>query len=123
MKRNPRFRAAFCLLIIIFVLILMINSESLLNWYMTSRLHSYTDVNKRIVLLNMSKSYSTNYWNQQYLLESSRANTEIERRFIANLIHERFGTNGISELQRLAADLTLESSKSNIFAVMTFYEK
>lgn len=90
---------------------------------MTSRLHSYTDVNKRIVLLNMSKSYSTNYWNQQYLLESSRANTEIERRFIANLIHERFGTNGISELQRLAADLTLESSKSNIFAVMTFYEK
>lgn len=123
MKLNPRFRAAYGLLVVIFVLILTINSQSLLNWYMSSRLHSYADVNKRIVLLNMSRSYSTNYWNQQYLLEAYRANSEVERRFIADIIHERFGTNETSELQQMAARPISESSRSNILAVINFYEK
>ena len=105
-----------------FVLALLTKPQPLSDWWVTHQLHATANPSKRIALLNMSRAYPTNYWNQQYLWEATRANTEMERRFLADLIHERYSTNGILELRSLSAQPVSEPSKSNALAVISILE-
>jgi hypothetical protein len=122
MKSKLSAWAIFIVFIALFILAMFLKPQSLSNWWVTHQLHATASPSKRIALLNMTISYSTNYWNQEYLQETARANTEIERRFLADLIQQRFGTNGISALQPVAAQPASDSAKSNVLAVVSILE-
>ena len=107
----------------LFILALTIKPQTLLNWRMKRQIYATTDPSKRIVLLNMSLLYPTNYWNKEYLQETTRANTEMERRYLANIIQQRFGTNGVSALQSLMEQSASNIAQSNILAIVSILEK
>ena len=49
------------------------------------------DVSRRIVLYNVSQEGPQGYWNGKYVQYSLRADTEMERRFLAGVLVERYG--------------------------------
>jgi hypothetical protein len=80
------------------------------------------DPNKRIVLINATLVYDQAYWNPRYLEYALRVEADFERKFAANLIHQRFGTNGVTELRHLLKEQTSESARSNGAAVVSILE-
>jgi hypothetical protein len=73
--------------------------------------------------MNMSRAYSPTYWNPKYIQETLRASTEVERRFLADLLYERFGTNGIGDLHALLSSSIPQYSETNVQEVVSFMEK
>lgn len=98
--------------------IIMARPEPVLNRLTARSIQRESDSAKRIVLLNMTRTYEQSYWNPEYLKEAARASTSLERSFIAQLIHERFGTNATHELERIMVPQLPETSKSNIVLVL-----
>ena len=107
------------ILALTFVFLLAIKSESVHNWRITRELKATTDPSRRIALLNLTRPYPTNYWNDEYLKECARANSEMEQRFLADLIQERLGSNGIPQLRAFATVSTNAAAKSNLLSVLS----
>lgn len=119
MRPKLKILVVLCLLGIILLAVVMVRSEPILNWFVARSLHSEKDAKKRVVLINTTLRYAPEYWNREYLREALRADTQWERRFLAELIRERFHTNATQELQSLLTQGVPESSKSNVIAVIS----
>jgi hypothetical protein len=101
MRRKLDIIVALVLLGIVLLAVVMVRSEPILNWFTARSLHSENDPKTRVVLINTTLTYAPEYWNREYLREALRADSQWERRFIADLIRERFNTNATQELQSL----------------------
>jgi len=98
--------------------LLLIKPEPIVNWLAWQNLQRETDPTKRIVLIHTALSYDAKYWNQRYLFSALRAGDPVEQSVIANIIFERFGTNGIPSLQAIARAAASEQERSNGLAVI-----
>lgn len=65
---------------------LSVRSEPVVNWLMARELLSEADPNKRIVLINTSLAGDPQFWNPRYLRCALLAESDYERRFIADLL-------------------------------------
>jgi len=119
MRSKLKIIVVLALLGIILLAVVMVRSEPILNWFTARSLHSENDAKKRVVLINTTLTYAPEYWNREYLLEALRADTQWERRFLADLIRQRFHTNATHELQSLLTIGVPESSKSNVISVIS----
>ena len=120
------FRIPLLLVAILMLLggIVWVKPDWFVNWISERRLNSEPDCNKRIALMNMSRDYSPTYWNPKYIQETLRANTDVERRFLADLVYERYGSNGAGELRALLSSSNIaQRSKTNVQVVVSFIEK
>jgi len=122
MRTKLKTTVALSCLTLILVAVVMLKTDPIVNWVTSHNLHREPDAAKRIIIINMTLGYSPEFWNPQYLQEASRADTQLERNFIADLIHERYATNAIPELQKLLTSQPQESSSSNINAIITRLE-
>jgi len=107
----------------VFLLLLMVLPSGLIvNWFMGNRLFKEPDRNRRIVLINTTLKYNPEYWNPRYLRCALLAETDYERKFMADLIQERFRTNATFELHRVLERETSEAGKSNASEVIRLLE-
>jgi len=103
--------------------LLVMRSQPIVNRLQSRKLTAESVPQKRVVLINETLGYSPEFWNIRYLQCALRAEADFERVFIANLIHERFGTNGISELQALLGKNLPDSAKTNGLAVVSILKR
>jgi hypothetical protein len=112
----------FSLLCVGLVVLLLMRPEMVTNWILVRKLASEKDAHARLAVLNSTLTRDPSYWNPHYLKSSLRASTDIEQHFLADLIHERFGTNGVRELRSLASKTQSLSDQSNVLAVCAILE-
>ncbi len=98
---------------------LSLRSEPVVNRFMAWRLLSEADANKRIVLINTSMAYDSQFWNPRYLRCALLAASDHERKFIADLLRERLGTNAVVELRELLENEKSPLARSNGLAVLS----
>ena len=103
--------------------VLMVRSQPIVNWLQSRKLMAETDPKRRIVLINESLAHSPDFWNLRYLQCALRAEADFERVFIANLIHERFDTNGVAKLRALLGNEMPDSARTNGLAVVSILER
>jgi len=103
--------------------VLMVRSQPIVNWLQSRKLMAETDPKKRVVLINESLAYSPEFWNLRYLQCALRAEADFERVFIANLIHDRFDTNGVAELRAILGNEVPDSARTNGLAVVSILER
>jgi len=97
--------------------------QPFLNWGTARSLRKELNPQKRIVLLNTTLTYDPEYWNSEYLREALRADTQVERRFIAALIRDRFNSQASRKLRGLLSAHVDSASRSNLLAVISELER
>lgn len=102
---------------------IMLPHEPILNWVIARKLHHEQSPQKRIVLINTTLTYSHEYWNREYLREALRADTQLERQFLAGLLQRRFETNAAQQLQALLTTDLPNVARSNLAAVISELER
>jgi hypothetical protein len=122
-----RSKIRICLVLVslgmLLLAIIMVPHEPILNQFTAYKLHREGNPQRRIVLINTTLGYAPEYWNREYLREALRAETQLERRFLADLIYERFNTDGIQQLQRLLTPGLPELARSNVTTVISEVER
>lgn len=103
--------------------LLMVRSQPIVNRLQSQKLMAETDPKNRVVLINETLGYSPEFWNIRYLQCALRARADFERVFVANLIRERFGTNGVAELRALLGKDVPDSAKTNGLAVVSILQR
>jgi hypothetical protein len=121
---KPRLKKTLVLLgfAVCLIAVLAVRSQPIVNWFMAQKLLSEGDANKRIVLINTSLAYDPQFWNPRYLRCALLAESDHERKFIADLILERFGTNAVVELRGLIENEKSPLARSNGLAVLPFLQ-
>jgi len=121
---KPRLKKTLVLLglAVCLVAVLSVRSQPIVNWFMAQKLLSEADANKRIVLINTSLAYDPQFWNPRYLRCALLAESDHERKFIADLLVERLGTNAVVELLGLIENEKSPSARSNGLAVLPLVE-
>jgi hypothetical protein len=89
---------------------------------MARKLLSEEDGNKRIVLINTSLASDPQFWNPRYLRCAALAESDHERRFIADLLLERIGTNAVVQVRELVESEKSPSAQSNGLAVLSLMD-
>lgn len=102
--------------------IIIVPHEPILNRFTAYKLHREGNPQRRIVIINTTLGYAPEYWNREYLREALRAGTQLERRFLADLIHERLNTNGVQQLKNLLTSGLPEVAITNVTAVISEVE-
>jgi len=118
MKLKIRTWPVIFVCIILLAGVIAIRSDHIFNWVLARELRLEPEPKRRIVLMNISTAHEPAFWNSVYLREAERADTAIERRFLADLIISRFGTNAVEELARLFERQGFGSPKDNLRAVI-----
>jgi len=93
-------------------------ADSILYWVQRHELRTETDPDMRMILVNMTRDAEPSRWNSEYLQLTLKAETRVERLILADIIHERFGTNAIRECENLSERNAGNPSVTNVLAVL-----
>ena len=122
MKPNSK-RHLGLIVVIALATIFFIRPATLVNHILNWRIRTEETGSGRMALINATLEYDSNFWNQKYVSLALNADSDVERRFMADLISERYGTNAIPKLRdQLAVSSVSESARSNGLAVISALE-
>lgn len=123
MNAKVKVPVVIALLGLLLLAVVAMPHQPILNRFTAFSLRGESDPKKRIVLINTTLTYTPAFWNREYLQDALRANTQVERRFIADLVRERFKDEGLRQLRGLLRPDLPEVSKSNLLAVISELER